>query len=352
MGGTEKTIANLIKSLKNSYNISLVTLSTGSTRKTEYYKIDKEIPRKTIECKKSLLSYLKAILKIRKLAQNDKNLTILTFLSVPSMITLIATLYLGNKIIVSERTSPNDTEGVAMHWKMLRVITYCLLVKKLIVQSKKIKGEFTYIRDKYKIVIPNAADGIPEFRRNIDEPTQDDVLKLLYIGRYEYQKGVDILLSAMALLKKTNPGLKITLTLAGEGRLKSEYEKLILENKMEKIINIHDKTEKPGQIYTYMDSADFIVIPSRWEGVPNVLIESFAYGLPVIASASASSGFVEEGKNGFLMKEVNEISLKNCILKAVKYQSKHAKMRENSYETSKQFAPAVVYKKWKDEIDN
>ena len=351
MGGTEKTIVNLIQNLKKSYDIKLITLGQNKAE-NEYYKLGREITRHKVKCRGTLYSYIRAILKMRQIVRRENASAIIAFLSVPAIITLIATIFTNKKVLVSERTSPKNTEGVAKHWKFARVLTYSLLAKKLIVQSEKIKEEFNYVRGKYKVVIPNAADCKKLHEEKSKRGNRsDEPLKLIYIGRYEHQKGIDILLRTMAQIEELEPKIKVNLKMVGEGTQGKNYKKYILDNDLEKIISMHNKAKNQEEVYKYMEESDFIVIPSRWEGLPNVLIEAFACGTPVIASKNASSELVVDGKNGFIMEELNEISLIDCIVKAINCQANIASMRKESYATSKQFKPDSIYKKWRDELD-
>ena len=56
--------------------------------------------------------------------------------------------------------------------------------------------------------------------------------------------------------------------------------------------------------------ADALVLSSRWEGMPNVILEAFAMGKPVVATATGGvAELVEEGVNGFFANPADVYSL-------------------------------------------
>ena len=100
-------------------------------------------------------------------------------------------------------------------------------------------------------------------------------LRLVYVGRLVYQKGLDRLLPVL----KDIPN--IHLTIIGDGEEIKRLIEIINKN------NIKDKISFLGHIeapYSYMAGADYLVLPSRWEGLPNVALESLYLGTPVITT--------------------------------------------------------------------
>ena len=104
--------------------------------------------------------------------------------------------------------------------------------------------------------------------------------KLLFVGRFDYQKGIDILLKSLKILSKKNIQNTYELTLIGESvnnEFKFEFENIknITINKLGWL--------KQEQLETYYLNHDALIIPSRWEGFAMVPLEAMSYGLPIIA---------------------------------------------------------------------
>ncbi|APS35976.1 MULTISPECIES: glycosyltransferase [Serratia] len=136
-------------------------------------------------------------------------------------------------------------------------------------------------------------NGVPAVanENTMANPYPENVLNLLFVGRFDYQKGFDILITAMESLR----GHPIHLTAVGGG--------------------VHNKyapaDTAPQTTYTgwlnaealepYFRHADVLIVPSRWEGFAMVPLEAMSYGLPVIASNCTSfPEMIEDRRTGLL----------------------------------------------------
>lgn len=104
--------------------------------------------------------------------------------------------------------------------------------------------------------------------------------KFLTIGRFTpLHKGIDLLIEAFNLIAKKNN--EWHLDIVGEGGEESTFKDLIIKYQLEDRITIHPFT---NQIQEYYSHAQIYVLSSRWEGMPLVLVEAMAHGLPIISS--------------------------------------------------------------------
>ncbi len=142
--------------------------------------------------------------------------------------------------------------------------------------------------DKRKIAVINNFINSKNFKPNFKNGNY-----ILYFGRLAEEKGLKILVQAM---KEAND---INLKIAGEGPLKPKLEKYARENKLSNIefLGFKNQEELSGLI---SDSA-FTVMPSVWyENYPYGILESFAFGKPVVASdLGGISELIIKGKTGF-----------------------------------------------------
>lgn len=155
-------------------------------------------------------------------------------------------------------------------------------------------------------VIYNGVDAIEVKKNEIDH----ELLRLLIVGRLFQQKGIDIIIDALALLSN-NYKNKVRLNIVGEGILK---DKLIEKSKslgLEKIIlfeGFHTDL-KP-----YYKEADIFVMPSRYEGLPLSFIESMSSSTPVASSTvGAMPTIIKDGENGWLISPNTPETWKNFI---------------------------------------
>lgn len=141
-------------------------------------------------------------------------------------------------------------------------------------------------------------------------PSEDDKVRLLYIGRISPEKGVDVLVDAMTKLSD----LPVHLTVAGVGRGKDVLP-LMRECRNSRI---DDRVEWVGHIdnvYGAIAKADIGILPTR---VPEAFglsaLEFISQGVPVVASASGGPlEIFTDGTDGFLVEPGNAAALAQAI---------------------------------------
>ena len=136
-------------------------------------------------------------------------------------------------------------------------------------------------------VIPNGADLPDEEReaplaRRWRERFLASPLKPLWVvaGRLEEQKGHDLLLEALVPLLRH--GLDFSLVVAGDGTRRGWLEQRALSLGLSPRVQFVGQLDDVGAL---LAAADGVVLPSRWEGLPLVLLEAMARGRPIVATA-------------------------------------------------------------------
>jgi len=114
---------------------------------------------------------------------------------------------------------------------------------------------------------------------------EEGYIRLVSVGRLEFQKGFDLLIRALSLSKRKD----ILIFIIGNGSLLNNLKTLTQELGLEKQIYFLGFQKNP---YAWMSKADAFVLSSRFEGLPNVVLESLALGVPVISTPSPG-GVVE-----------------------------------------------------------
>ena len=117
------------------------------------------------------------------------------------------------------------------------------------------------------------------------------------------QKGLDILLRAFAIVRQAHPGAR--LRVVGDGPEREALQALACE------LGIESSCEFPGFLsdpLSAIEGADVYVLSSRWEGLPNSLLEALAVGLPVVATRcrTGPDEILEDGHVGLLV-EVDDV---------------------------------------------
>ena len=123
--------------------------------------------------------------------------------------------------------------------------------------------------------------------------------RILFIGRLAAVKGVRLLLEAVATLRARHPGL--TLTLVGDGPDRSGLEARAQALGLGDAVTFTGYLGEAG-VAEVLARSDMLVLPSFAEGVPVVLMEAMASGLPVVATrVGGVAELVEDGVSGLLV---------------------------------------------------
>jgi len=198
------------------------------------------------------------------------------------------------------------------------------------------QGDFWYdifsplVRHKNKLhVVRNwispehEASDLPAFK--IKDTNQ---IYLVYIGWLEEYKGLHDLIEAANLLKANN--VSYHLEIWGEGSFRPELERLISLNNLNEHVTLKGWASY-SQLDSIYDRQPILVLPSHFEGMPNIILEAMANGLPVIASnISTLPEMISQGYNGLLFDVNNASALSNTIEKLGKDILLQKHLRDNA----------------------
>ncbi|MEM9097664.1 MAG: glycosyltransferase family 4 protein [Pseudomonadota bacterium] len=158
--------------------------------------------------------------------------------------------------------------------------------------------------------------GIETERYEKNDITDRTGKTLVFVGRLVAVKGVPILLDTLARLKPEHPDLK--LILIGDGPDSSWIEDRIRELELDETVQLTGY-QSQTEVAEHLARADILVLPSFAEGVPVVLMEAMASGLPVITTRIAGiPELVHDGMNGFVVPPGDIEALRDRIGKLLK----------------------------------
>jgi len=129
----------------------------------------------------------------------------------------------------------------------------------------------------------------------------------LFVGRLNYAKNIPLLLNVLNKLSKKNIKLLI---IGMDMSKKQELLSLIKKYSLDNIIYLGAKEN----VQDYMESSDALILTSRHEGLPLVVLEALSIGLPVITTpVGGLPSVIINKKHGFLSKEISTKSILNSI---------------------------------------
>lgn len=305
VGGAERVMSILANYwAANGWQITILTFDDGA--EPPFYDLDRRIDLQPLGIRSqdgfkfsvSSVSYnLRRIQVLKQAIVASQPDLVISFVNTTNILTLLACRGLKVKTIVSEHVHPTFGQ-LNKATQLLQKLTY-QQADLVTVQTHAALSFFPI--DRYKtFVIPNPVV-LPD-SEPIESQLYTDDRHLLAIGKLIPQKGFDLAIKAFAQVAERYP--EWTLTILGEGEMRSELEKLCLE------LDLEDRVFMPGvvkNIDAHLRKADIFILPSRFEGFPVTLCEAMACGVPVIASncLSGPREIVHDGIDGMLVKPEN-----------------------------------------------
>lgn len=250
-----------------------------------------------------------AILPLRRYIRRRKPKVMFSTISHANVGALIAAIFSGSSVpvVVRQSNTPlSERMGSLGNWCVGRLIPYLYpYAKTILAVSQSVRDELVAMNPKMapriKVVpTPVLSPSVYERAQVIpDHPwyQRKDKPIIVSVGRLKPHKGMFELIEAFSMLKNE---VDARLVILGEGDDRSRLEGLIDK------LGLKDDSALLGFMdnpFSFMKHADLFVLASHFEGLPNVLIQALALGLPVVATNSPGgvSELLADGKYGRLV---------------------------------------------------
>jgi len=196
---------------------------------------------------------------------------------------------------------PGLVPEIAWQHKLLSSVRRGVLrFARAIVANDEGLARLSCIADPFPVkVIPNGVDTrffVPRVRpRDGRGP-----VTVLFVGRFHRQKNLPFFLQQLARLRSDSPD-SWRISMVGDGEERASIEEWARRLGLMDIIAWHGWQSNKGRLLSLYQEADVVVNPSLYEGMPNVVLEAMACGLPVVASAiPGNESLVLPRTTGFL----------------------------------------------------
>jgi glycosyltransferase involved in cell wall biosynthesis len=346
-GGTIRVVTNLANSFYK-HGLKVKIISINSKEGVPFYPVNPNIEIRHLNAplplnvlKRISWGYYKTIREIVKNIPESDAVLIATDPITCYSFPFIKKIKPRNKYIATEHL------GIAIA-KKYSILARKLLYRKLnavVVLTQTDKDLLLSLKIKMKTcrVIPNEVSFYPPTAAKLDSKI------LLSIGKYEYQKGYDLLVEIVSAPLKKHRDWKLILVgkdIVGLG----DAKKLLLE----KIDQYHLQNQvilvPPTQniVEEYLNASIYLM-SSRFEGFPMVLLEAKACGLPVISyDCPAGPAEIIEPDDGILIPFMDAKAFETALLNLMENEEKRKTMGENARRNVWKYNSDAIYKKWEE----
>ena len=319
-GGAETHLYHLIKKqVESKHNVFVIFLKGNAYWKKNLNKIGVIVYRLSFKSKYNLFNFLKVFLNLQKLIIKHNPQIVHAHLTTMELFGALLKLKLKNKFnfIVTKHLDSFFLEasfGRRIFFRGIFIDRFIInKCEKVICISKQVKNYFSekiIYPKKYKVIYYGFSTKDFKSSSNINKTLK--VLKLKYkinkndiilsnIARHVKQKSLDLLIKAYSIYSKKKKNSK--LILVGKGPETNSLKKLALKLNVNKNIVWIKNYEKIKDIFLL---SDVFVLPSEYEGLGLVLLESMSSKTPIIASnTSAIPELIKNNFNGFLFTKGN-----------------------------------------------
>ena len=320
LGGAERSLVKLVQLIKPmTERINIICIGGADDALLDELPSESEIVSLGAASSANPLVWLRVHFRLRRLRPD----LVVGWSTYANFVTIVATRFLINcKVVLSERNyTPqifNRAEVSSGRRRLILCLMRCLYRKADVITANsyvnvKFLKKFIGKGPIYHL-LPNTIDTADIDKRATEtvSPILNDIKgpRILAVGCLSCRKGFDILLRAIAIVRAVYPW---SLVIVGEG---PEKEVLKYEAKS---LGLNEAIRWVGKVpnpFPYYRWADIVVVPSRYEGFPNVPLEAMAIGRSVICSdcKTGPRELTAGGRMGVLVPVGDEQALAKAIL--------------------------------------
>lgn len=342
-GGSERVISELV-----SYFVSQdIQCSIVRLRYAEItYAFPKQVEILTIDSKFTNYSVdrIWKFLEVRKIVKETNPDIVLSLPEETAIYVVLALIGLKVPVVVSERNNPYvmPTNKIT---RLARKIAYPF-ADGIIFQTEGAANFFSNKIKSKSVILPN-----PLNVERIPTPWKGNRVKeIIGAGRLSVQKNFPLLIQAFGKFSEMHPDYKMKIY--GDGPQKNQ------------LIDLVDRLGLKGKVFFPGKSSDLLneinrgsmfILSSNYEGMPNILIETMAMGMPVISTDSPTGGpktLINHKENGILVPTNNITAMVEAMKYIATSPSVSKKLSENAIEIREKLDSKIISKRWEEYLND
>lgn len=354
-GGAERVMSSMASWWARRGNrVTLVTLGGSDD---DFHRVDDRVARVTLgvtgesrgalDAARGNARRIRALRGALRAAQPD---VVVSFVDITNVLAVAATRGMSAPLVISERTDPNHFP-IGRMWTTLRRLAYPF-AGALVVQSEGMRawGDSAMRDPSRVVVIPNPVDlPGPDDAGDRVPPAywRPDRRHVLAIGRLDDGKAFDLLLRAFS--DALGPKPEWDLVIMGEGPARAALEGLRAE------LGLEDRVRLPGRVHdpwAVGRAADMLVLSSRFEGFPNVILEAMAHGVPPVSfdCPIGPRHILTDGRDGLLVPPGDVRGLAAAIGRVAESDAFRTALASEAARSAQRYETGTVMEQWNDLI--
>lgn len=340
-GGAEHVALNLAREFKKKNNVTIISVFNQNKMVLDDLVIE-TLSEKPLSISRA---FVKLVKRTHNLLQYYAIDVLISITAGVVTIALAGALGTRTKVIYSEHSNlENKTYGKKHVLRQKIGAKFAVKTVTLTERDRRnFNTEFGTPLDKV-VAIPNWYEEKRESNRTYD----DKAKRILSVGRLEYVKGYDYMLKVAKKVYFKHPDWQWDIY--GEGSLHEELQKEIEKEDLVGFITLKGNVNNIDELY---EQYAFLVMTSRYEGLPMSILEAKSHCLPILSfdCPTGPAEMISNGINGYVTKPGDIDSMSQYINILIEDENKRIQFASKSRDDLSKYSKRTVLNQWEELFD-